>query len=206
MKDGFKKYNLGTYSEDSYKTFKKVNTGYWQALERGEITFDYLQKNRWAGVFKELGICFDGYAFEKYFREYLFDNAIHIDGAIEMLEYLKKRYILCVASNGPFEQQLNRLKVGGMYDYFSHFFISEKIGASKPSSEFFDYCICELNKKDKISPYEIIIIGDSLSSDIAGAVNAGIKTCFFDQNHSGKTNDLNIDYIISSLNEIKNIL
>ena len=140
--------------------------------------------------------------FEKYFRAALFDSAIHIEGATEILEYLNGRYILGVASNGPYEQQINRLIRGNMHHYFSHYFISEKIGYSKPSKEFFNHCLGAL----KLPPSEILMIGDTLSSDMAGAIASGFKSCFFDKYASGKAKDFKIDYEITSLDEIKKFL
>ena len=71
----------------------------------------------------------------QYFRGKLFFSAVPEPGAVELLEYLSRRYRLCIASNGPYEQQINRLRLGNMYD-FSHFFVSSQIGAQKPSAAF----------------------------------------------------------------------
>ena len=173
------------------------------------MTYEELMQERWNRIFSVLNISFDGCKFENFFKECLFDSAIPIKDAVNILDYLKQRYILCVASNGPYEQQMNRLKKGKMLPYFSKFFISEKIGVSKPSKEFFLHCLNEFNVERKqqsvseILPSEIIMIGDSLSSDIAGAIDSGFKTCFFDKNKSGRTNNLHIDYVVSSLDDIR---
>lgn len=212
MKNGFQKFHLGEYNEDVYRVFERINLGMWRKLEEGSITFEELMQTRWNNVFAALNISFDGCRFEKYFRECLFGSAIPIDGAKNLLDYLKDRYVLCVASNGPYEQQINRLKTGNMLSYFSNCFISEKVGASKPSKEFFSRCIFELNEERKlrgeseILPSEIMMIGDSLTADMAGAIDSGLKTCFFDKRQSGKTIDLPIDCKVDALEEIRGIL
>lgn len=212
MKYGFKKFNLGSYEDYMFQVFEQLNNGMWREIEQGIMTYEELLQKRWNRIFSELDISFDGTEFEKYFRRYLFDSAIPVKGAEDILAYLKDRYILCVASNGPYEQQLNRLRKGQMFSYFSEFFISEKIGASKPSEKFFSYCLNKLNnervrqKESEILPSEVIMIGDSLTSDIAGATASGFKTCFFDRKKNGKTNNLNIDHIISELADIKSFL
>ena len=203
MRTGFEKYGLKKYEEDMFDTFTRINGGLWHDLELKKLTFDELIKIRWNKVFEGLGITFDGVEFERYFREFLNESAIPVEGSIELLEYLKDKYILCAASNGPYNQQLNRLKIGNMYNYFSHFFISEKIGASKPAKEFFDYCFNELDKT--ILPSEVIIIGDSLTSDMEGGITNGLKTCYYDRSGKG-TKDKKVDYVVTSLEEIKNIL
>ena len=206
MRDGFETFGLGEYSEEKFQVFQRINDGLWREIEEGTLTFDELQRIRWNRIFEALGISFDGVEFEIYFRKYLFNSAIPMEGAMEMLEYLNGRYLLCVASNGPYEQQLNRLKVGGMYSYFAEYFISGKIGASKPSKEFFTHCLEVLNRRGKILPSEILMIGDSLTSDVAGAIDSGMKTCFYDLKGKGVPSGMKVDYTVSSLNEIRDIL
>ena len=208
MKNGFEKFEIGIYKEEMFDTFTEVNTGLWHALEKGEINFEELKKKRWNMIFERLGITADGEAFEKYFRECLFESAIPIDGAIELLNYLCDKYTLCVASNGPYQHQLNRLKICGMLPYFSDFFISEEIGSQKPSASFFKTCIDRLNSKskEKILPCEIMIIGDSLSSDMAGGIQFGIQTCFYNPDQKPIPCEMNLNNYVTSLKEIKNIL
>ena len=208
MKDGFEKFHLGVFDESIYQTFKKINTQVWHELELGTLSYAELLKTRWNRVFAALNIDFDGVTFETYFKGCLFDSAIPVDGAMDILSYLQDRYLLCAASNGPYEQQVNRLKLGGMLPFFSHLFISEKIGHTKPAKEFFNHCLNAINadRAEKILPEEILMIGDSLTSDMAGAIGSGIKTCYFDKNHKGNPNHIALDHIISSLAEIRHIL
>lgn len=208
MKTGFEKFGIATYKDEMFSVFNKINSGLWRSLEKGEIDFNKLQKIRWNMIFEALGVSADGEAFEKYFRECLFDNAIPEKDAMEILEYLHSKYTLCVASNGPYLQQVNRLKVGGMLPYFSHLFISEEIGYSKPSKEFFDTCINRLNSKSQqlLKPCEIMIIGDSLTSDMAGGIQCGMQTCFYNPENKPIPCGMKLDYTIASLKELKNIL
>lgn len=202
MRDGFEKFGIGPYNDAMFEVFTRVNSDLWHQIEEGTLTFQELTKVRWDRVFKALGIESDGPAFETYFRACLADSAIPVDGAFAMLDYLKGRYVLGVASNGPYEQQLNRLRKGHMFDYFSHYFVSEKIGASKPSEKFFSFCLQEL----QLPPDQIMMIGDSLTSDMAGAVACGMQTCFFDKHKAGKTNGLPLDHKVESLDAIKTFL
>ena len=207
MKEGFEKFKIGTYKDEMYGVFCNINNSLWEAIERCEIDFEELQKIRWNMIFKELGFNADGIKFEKYFRESLNHNAILIDGAEEIVKYLKDKYILCVASNGPYNQQINRLKICGLYSYFSDFFISEEIGSSNPSKSFFDICIKRLNEKyGIINREEIMIVGDSVSSDMAGGINSGMKTCFYNPNNKKIPSDMRIDYNVKSLYDLKAIL
>lgn len=212
MQKGFRQFGLKPYTEEMFPVFRRINTELWQKIESGELTLAELTKIRWSRILKTLGIDFDGIRFEDYFRESLFHSAIPIDGAMEMLSYLEKRYLLCAASNGPYEQQRNRLKKAGMEPFFSHFFISERIGVSKPAEAFFTRSIQELNEalihrgEDPATPSEIMIIGDSLTSDMEGGRQSGLKTCLFDRERKHKKEDLSVDHIIYDLREVSSIL
>ena len=181
-----------------------------QEEEEEELQEDKIDQEevRWNMIFEEIGIDFDGRLFEEYFREKLFHSAIPEDGAVDMLKYLSGKYTLCVASNGPYEQQMNRLRIAGMRDYFTYFFISSQVGAQKPSKQFFDYCISTLKEAEfpELEPGEVIIIGDSLSSDMSGGIEYGMHTCLYQKNSRTEREYPGVDYVISSLAEINNIL
>ena len=208
MTEGFLHYGLKPFEESMFGVFTEINNRLWNEIEQGKLDFKGLEKIRFNMVFRALGIDFDGEEFEAYFREHIWDSAIALDGADEMLRYLAGKYILCIASNGPYEQQLHRLDIGGMKKYFDYYFISEKLGVSKPESAFFQKALEELNRgrAKPILPEECVMLGDSLRSDIAGGKNAGMKTVWF--NRSGKSLQKTVipDFEIHNLKQIKEIL
>ena len=207
MKNGFEAFGIGPFENEMLSVFHKVNSELWHKLERGELSFENLKKIRWNLVFEALGFQADGVKFEEYFRTYLFDSAIPEEGALDLLAYLKGKYALCAASNGPYNQQVNRLKAGGMLPYFSHLFISEEVGYSKPSPEYFAVCMKRLNEgKEVYLPQDIIMIGDSLTSDMAGAKNAGMKTVFYNRKKQAIPSEMRLDFVVESLYEIEKIL
>lgn len=189
------------YKEEMLVTFHRINNGLWKSLEKGELTFEELLKIRWAMVFKELGIELDGPEFEKYFRARLHESAIPMAGSYEMLEYLKGKYRLFAASNGPHEQQVQRIEKAEMRKYFEEIFTSGKIGAEKPSKEFFDYCYENVSG---ILPEECVMLGDSLTSDMKGGKNAGMKTVWLNLKNEEKPEW--VDFEIKSLDEVKEII
>ena len=203
MREGFVKFGIGKYDDSMFSVFERINTGLWQEIERGELTYDELLKIRWNRIFEAITLSFDGEVFEKYFKECLYDSAIPEEHATEVLNYLSDKYVLAAASNGPYQQQVNRLKTAGMDQYFDYLFISEAIGYSKPSKEFFDYCFNEL---DGIKPSECVIIGDSISSDISGGKAYGLNTCLYMRKPVSEEDKKLCDYIVLSLDEIYGIL
>ena len=208
MRDGFSFFGLKPYTEDMFPVFEKINNSLWGQLEQGTLTFAELEKCRWDLIFKELEIDFDGKVFEEYFRDRLFYSAVPEDGAVDLLKYLSGKYTLCAASNGPYDQQINRLQVGGMIDYFDYCFISSQIGAQKPARQFFDRCFSILREAEfpELAPEEVIIIGDSISSDISGGTDYGMHTCLYQKNTIPGRNNSEADHVVGSLSEIKRIL
>lgn len=202
IKIAFEKFGL-EYNENTIKVFIKQNDLLWLKIEKGEITRQDLHKIRFNIIFKALGIEGDGEKTETEFRNALYSIAETVDGANELVKYLSSKYKVYSASNAIYNQQLNRLKMAGLYDCFSGFFVSEKIGHQKPTKEFFDYCFNNLGGLEK---EQVIMIGDSLTADIIGAKNYGIKSIWF--NKDKKQNDLTIvpDFTVNKLEEIKNIL
>lgn len=210
MQEGFPLFGLGEYSEDMLPVFGRVSGGLWLKIERGELTLPQLEQVRWNRVFEALGLEGDGLAFEEYFRRQLFWSAIEVPGARDLLAYLGPRYVVCAASNGPFEQQVNRLRVGGMLGSFAHVFISEKVGAQKPSREFFDACFEELRATDcpGLVPGEVMAVGDSLTSDMAGGAAYGLHTCWYHPGWAGGEAEkpAGVEHVVGSLAEVRQVL
>lgn len=194
LRKGFAEFSLGEYSDEVYAQFMKVGRQMWGEIEAGTLSYEELMHDRFNRIFAALGISFDGPTFERYFCEDLFSNAIVMEGALELLEYLKGRYVLCAASNGPYEQQVNRLRIAGMLPFFTHLFISERVGCAKPAKEFFAHCLSALN----LAPDEVLMVGDSYGSDILGAKACGIKTCYLGEGDA--------DWCVHALSEICGIL
>ena len=207
MEEGFAYFGLRPYEPWMYDVFHRENNKLWRQIEEGTLTFPELEKIRWNNVFAALDMDFDGVVFEKYFRTALHESAIPVDGARELLEALRGRYLLAAASNGPYEQQLHRLEIGGMKPYFDYFFISEHAGAAKPAPAFFDYAFRELNENRSVPilPQETLIIGDSLSSDIAGGLQYGMKTCYY-RRPGAPAAPAGVDYTVTALSEIPALL
>lgn len=206
MAEGFAHFGLRPYEPYMEEVFHRENGKLWHQIEAGTLTFRELEQIRWNNVFRALQIDFDGPVFEKYFRAALYDSAIPVDGAMELLRSLHGSYTLAVASNGPYQQQLHRLELAGMKPYFDWFFVSEKLGVSKPAAAFFDGAFAELNKgrETPLRPADCVIIGDSLTSDMAGGRGYGMRTCYFRRPGAAESRD--VSWQVSDLRQIPELL
>lgn len=198
----FADFSLG-FEESYISTFHKINDSLWRKVEFGEMTRDEVRSVRWGMVFDKLGIDFDSALFEKQFIANITETAEPMDNALEVVEYLSKKYTLCVASNSAYSIQSNRLKKAGMFDFFDKFFLSQEIGYAKPNPLYYEKCLEELGN---ISPSEVFMIGDTLTADIKGGKDAGMHTIWVNPWGLEAFLDITPDHTVSSLLEIKDIL
>lgn len=184
--------------------YSEINNAQWSALERGELTRQQVLVRRFDILFEELGIKGVPSEMAQASYEYLLGIGHYfIDGAVELLEALKDKYELYIVSNGTACVQDSRLASAGIAPYFKDIFISERIGADKPSREFFDRAFSRIEGFER---EKAIIVGDRLSSDILGGINAGITTCWFNPKRLPPDPDIPADYEIHALNELPELL
>lgn len=193
-------------TEEAFRCYHQINDSMWKMLERGEITRERLQTERFERFFETLGRQnLDGDEAFRY-RGYLSQSAILIKGARELLEELSKQYPLYLVSNGNTDVQYGRLKKSGFQGFFQGIFLSQEVGYTKPDKRFFDAC---MDKITGITAKEILLIGDSVSSDMKGGLLSGIDTCWY---HPEGTPDMPsgeeipVTYEIRNLEELYTIL
>lgn len=185
--------------------YHQINQECWKAFERGDIPKEEIFRRRYPQFFSELGIAADAADTEARYREELDRCAILLPGALDICAYLKERYTLYIITNGVSSTQYSRLRLSGLDQYFQDIFVSEDAGSQKPQKEYFDYCLDRIEEKD-IS--KMLIIGDSLTSDIRGGKIAGISTCWANLTKSPQPTDPGLipDYEIHELRELKQFL
>ena len=186
-------------AENKHK-YHLTNKKYWEALERGEITRDQVLTLRFEEFFASFGIQVDGKEADDLYRQYLNSSAVLIPGAIELLDSLKGKYPLYIVTNGVAETQYHRLAKSGLDQYFDGIFISEEANAQKPQMAFFEYCFEKMGRRDVEN---MLIIGDSLTSDMRGGNNAGIDTMWFNPHQEENHTEVHLDYIVKTLDEIR---
>ena len=194
-------------SEAVLKRYSEINKMHWEMLERGEITRAQVLLGRFEQLLEELGVEDENSQLAAQLRDTYERNLSQghwfVPGAEQMMDELKGKYRLFLCSNGTPVVQEGRLKSSGIGPYFEKVFISEQIGYNKPAREYFERCF------ESIPDLELsrcIIIGDSLSSDIQGGINAGIRTCWFNPRFSENKKGIYADYEIYELKQVALLL
>lgn len=204
IKTLFREFNLGQCSDEMIKRYSEINKGYWQRLERGEITKQEVLVGRFKEFFESEGL--DSSVAEEFNSLYqlrLGDTIVYHDDSLEIIRSLKGRLRQYVVSNGTVEAQSKKLRLSGLGELMDGIFLSEHIGTEKPNIEFFDKVFEEIEPADRSS---ILIVGDSLTSDIQGGNNAGIITCWYNPQGDKAPDKYRIDYEISDLHQIYEII
>ncbi len=189
-------------TEEILSRYHVINKAHWERLERGEITREEVLVNRFAVLFRELGKDVDPTACARAYEGNLSQGHYFLPGAEEAVKSLHEKYRLFLASNGTARVQQGRLTSAGLYPYFEKVFISQEIGFNKPSREYFDACFARI---PGFEPGKAIMVGDSLTSDILGGINAGLTTVWV--NPEGKPwGSIRPDYEIKALSQLEELL
>ena len=174
----------------------------WRAMERGELPRSEVRVLRFRRLFAEIGADADPEAVSETYTRNLGVGHYFLPGAREAVEKLSKKYRLFLATNGSLSVQHSRMTSAGLYPYFEQCFVSEQLGAFKPQKAFFDEAFARIPGFD---PTRAIMVGDSLTSDIQGGINAGICTCWI---NPGKPRNPKIvpDHELSSITQLEELL
>lgn len=200
----FSLFGLGECTEEMHARYSVINQRYWKRLEKGELTKQEVLLGRFQEFFGQEGIPVDELtAFNKEYQVRLGDTIFFNDDGYNLVKDLKSKVKQYAVTNGTALAQERKLRKSGLEDLLEGAFISDNIGIEKPNQGFFDYVFQEIGSYGKD---EVMIVGDSLTSDMRGGNNAGIVCCWY--NPQGETGDKNlrIDYEIENLQQVREIL
>ena len=194
---------LGYPFEPAYlAVYRQVNHAIWQEFEQGQIDQLTLRTRRFELLFQALALRADPRRFSSTYLANLAQQTCLIDGAKAIVEQLAGQFNLAIITNGLTEVQRPRFQRSAIIHHIKQIIISEDVGAAKPDPQIFAIAFARMNHPAKS---RVLIIGDSLTSDIQGGVNYGIDTCWF--NPAGqKSNHLNSTYEIRCLTELPGLL
>ena len=204
MKKGFEMFDLGECTDEMIARYSVINRKYWERLERGEISKQEVLHGRFKEFFSSENISTE--CVEDFNRQYQYslgDTICFNDNGYELIKDLKNKVKQYAVTNGTKVAQDRKLDKSGLRQLFDGIFISEEIGIEKPGKGFFDVVRKEIGDYESD---EILIVGDSLTSDMQGGNNAGIKCCWYNPKGQKNLKNIRIDYEISDLQEVRTIL
>lgn len=189
-------------TENLLSVYHEINSDLWKEFEKGSIGIKDLKKKRFSDLFVHFDLNAHPEVFSDIYLQELGKGGYLLEGALDILNYCKKNYRLAAITNGIGTVQRSRIRVADIEHLFETIVISEDAGIAKPDPEIFNITFGKMKLKQK---NEVLMIGDSLSSDILGGINAGIDTCWINGN-GDKTKNIEPTYTISNISKLKEIL
>ena len=200
----FQKYELGECTDEMLARYSGINKTYWERLERKELTRNEVLVGRFREFFEKEGLNNDIAAdFNEDYQSSLGDTIVFNDNSYEIIKSLQGKVKQYVVSNGTITAQSKKLRLSGLGELMDGIFLSEQLGVEKPDRLFFEKVFEEIGAIDQS---QIMIVGDSLTSDIQGGNNAGIVTCWYNPEHKQAEDGIRIDHEISDLHEIYDLI
>lgn len=190
------------FSDETAEVYSQINDSLWKSLERGEITRKELHYLRFEKFCAAVGFSTEKENVLKLNENYvlaLSQQIFPLGNAFEALDVLAKRCAIYIITNGMARVQRPRFEKSGLNRYVNGIFISEEMNVSKPSAVFFKQVLREIHVTDKGN---VLVVGDSLTSDMQGGRNSGLDTCLFDFKNRIEMPHPLCDYKITRLDEL----
>lgn len=200
------------YKDELFLKWKHFDTTYWHIWQSGKMTIPksiktledkkaFLRAKRFLLFFQKLGLDFNSaIALNELYCRMLGINIVEIENASNLLQELYHHHEILIATNGPKEAAMSKIEKAKLKPYISSIICAEDVGFSKPLPEFFDYLYNKTPNKDK---RKMLLIGDSLTTDILGGMNNGIDTCWFNPNNNSLPEEYCPTMTINKLLELK---
>lgn len=189
------------FSKEDYETFQAINKPLWVAYQNNEITAQDIQLRRFAKISEQTGV--DPLVLNQELMAEMALVSKPLEGVLEMLNALYGKVKMGIITNGFTQLQQKRLENTNTAHFFDIVVISEQIGAAKPDRQVFDYAFSLMDRFDRT---KVLMVGDTLASDILGGNNAGIDTCWFNANQSENTTAIRPTYEIHTMHDLINLI
>jgi len=196
LKNTFRKFGYGEITDELLHMYEEINDIYWCKLEKGEITKEKLLVERFVEFFTKIGVETTRVKeFNQAYLNGLLDTVVFMPEAYETVKKLHPQYKQYIVTNGVKQLQRQKIAKAKIEEFFDGIFIADEIGHEKPQIEFFDYVFDQIEAQNRD---EIMIIGDSLTSDIAGGIHAGIHTCWYHPSNEEIHSDIKPEFTVTS--------
>lgn len=204
LRECFRRLDFGECTDAMIARYSEINKRYWKRLEDGEITKKQVQLGRFQEFFRTEGLDVTmAQAFNQEYQVRLSDTIVFLDNAYELVQGLRSRVKQYAVTNGTAIAQERKLQRSGLDQLLDGVFISDHVGAEKPRPEFFQYVFEHI---ESYAADEILIVGDSINSDIRGGNEAGIRCCWYNPAGLPVPEGIRVDYDIRNLAEVPGLL
>ncbi len=203
LKKLYNKYQI-ELTEENLNVYKNANRQLWNDFDEGKIKKNIIEKHRFRDVVKTFGLMnITSEQLNKEYLGFLKMSSVLYDGVTEFLVDIEEHATLCIVTNGIDFVQKSRFKVSGIADFFDGFFTSDKMGVSKPDKRIFMNTLKTLGIENFKN---VLVVGDNLKTDIKGAINSGLDSCWFNIDGKENTTKINPKFTARDFTELKSII
>lgn len=190
------------FNKEILALYSGINKKCWEEFEQGFLDKETLLVERFRRLFAALDIKADPHAVRLSYHEELGKGGFLIEHAYEVCEELGKTHDLYIVTNGVAATQYSRFALSGLDKLVKGIFVSEEIGIPKPQKGYFDYVFAQIPGFRKENA---LMVGDSLTADIMGGINAGLDTCWYNPGRKPAPAGIKITYEIQDIRELLKI-
>ena len=199
LADTLRNYGIEPDAE-TVQTYRTINGELWRQLEKGQIRRDKLMAERFTRFLKAVNAAGSGAEMNQYYLDQLSTHPdLAAPNVLDVMKELAEVATLAVVTNGFDRVQSRRVAESGLKEFVEEVFVSEKLESEKPNRKIFDTALRSLGVENR---ERVLMVGDSLTSDIQGGINAGLDTCWFNPSHAENPGKVCPTYEIADLEEL----
>ena len=199
LADTLRNYGIEPDAE-TVQTYRTINGELWRQLEKGQIRRDKLMAERFTRFLKAVNAAGSGAEMNQYYLDQLSTHPdLAAPNVLDVMKELAEVATLAVVTNGFDRVQSRRVAESGLKEFVEEVFVSEKLDSEKPNRKIFDTALRSLGVENR---ERVLMVGDSLTSDIQGGINAGLDTCWFNPSHNENPGKVCPTYEIETLEEL----
>ena len=221
LREAFRSYEI-EIDDEIIAVYSAINDALWKKLERGEVEKQQLLRGRFEQLFQEFSVNgklsgksidreklkdIEVTDFQQKYQRNLGSVYFYMEDSLALCKKLKEEgFLQYIITNGVEWTQRNKLHLAGFDEVMDDLFISEVIGYNKPDVRFFEFCFEKIKKKHSFDFDRVLVIGDSMTSDMKGAENAGVDSCLYAPGNVHEVKNDNVTYQIAKLWDVEELL
>lgn len=193
--------SLNILEQGAPEAYSRINHACWQDFEKGILTQDALKRRRFVELIDLYSAQADPDETAEMYAVALSQQGCLIDGALDVVREIAAARPVAIVTNGIARIQHGRMDRTELKHLVSALIISEEVGCAKPDPRMIEAALDALG----VRAADALMVGDSLTSDMRCAQNAGVDACWYNPSRARRPDELPIRYEISDIRDLPRI-
>ncbi len=192
------------FSQQDFAEYENINQPLWLKYQQQQLTVAQLKNKRFEHLTEKFGV--DTQVLNQEFSEQMSRLSPTFNGTVATLEHLHGKVKMGIITNGFSAMQQPRLEFTQTAKFFDLLVISEEVGVPKPHPAIFSFAFQQIQNQMPTEKSQILMVGDSLSADIAGGNEFGIDTCWLNRHQICASQDIQPTFEIQEISDLVNLV